>query len=158
MGLMGRFFGIGREARQVGQAVSGVLRVLRPDATRQMELGQQAVDSARRQYAAEFGGRGRFDRIIDALNRLPRPVLAFGTIGLFVYAMISPDAFAHRMQGLAQVPDPLWWLLGAIVSFYFGARELSYLRGAGRAAPSRRRHAARDHNPALEEWRAGGDR
>ncbi len=158
MGLMGRVFGIGREARQIGQAVSGVLRVVRPDATRQMELGQQAVDSARRQYAAEFGGRGRFDRIIDALNRLPRPVLAFGTIGLFVYAMISPDAFAHRMQGLALIPDPLWWLLGAIVSFYFGARELSYLRGAGRAAPSRRRHAARDHNPALEEWRAGGDR
>jgi len=27
-----------------------------------------------------------------------------------------------RTQGLALVPDPLWWLLGAIVSFYFGAR------------------------------------
>jgi len=26
------------------------------------------------------------------------------------------------MAGLALVPEPLWWLLGAIVSFYFGAR------------------------------------
>jgi len=26
------------------------------------------------------------------------------------------------MQGLALVPEPLWWLLGAVVSFYFGAR------------------------------------
>ena len=32
------------------------------------------------------------------------------------------------MEGLALVPDPLWWLLGAIVSFYFGARELHYQR------------------------------
>ena len=27
------------------------------------------------------------------------------------------------MQGIALVPEPLWWLLGAIVSFYFGARH-----------------------------------
>ena len=26
------------------------------------------------------------------------------------------------MTGIALVPEPLWWLLGAIVSFYFGAR------------------------------------
>lgn len=27
------------------------------------------------------------------------------------------------MQGIALVPEPLWWLLGVIVSFYFGARH-----------------------------------
>ena len=27
------------------------------------------------------------------------------------------------MQGIALVPEPLWWLLGAVVSFYFGARH-----------------------------------
>jgi hypothetical protein len=32
------------------------------------------------------------------------------------------------MQGLQLVPEPLWWLLGAIVSFYFGARELHHQR------------------------------
>lgn len=31
--------------------------------------------------------------------------------------------FAARMQGIALVPEPLWWLLGVIVSFYFGARH-----------------------------------
>ncbi|MGB1236212.1 MAG: 3TM-type holin, partial [Planktomarina sp.] len=30
---------------------------------------------------------------------------------------------ADRMHGLTHVPEPLWWLLGAIVSFYFGARH-----------------------------------
>jgi hypothetical protein len=36
--------------------------------------------------------------------------------------MVDPIWFAARMQGIALVPEPLWWLLGVIVSFYFGAR------------------------------------
>ena len=82
------------------------------------------------------------------------------------------------MQGLALVPEPLWWLLGAIVSFYFGARELHHQRTRSRGAAacrrftplarrracSSRRAAARqpprrahrvdpDGNAAVEEWR-----
>ena len=77
------------------------------------------------QFGAEFGveRKGVFDRFVDALNRLPRPMLAFGTLGLFVSAMTNPIWFASRMQGIALVPEPLWWLMGAIVSFYFGSRH-----------------------------------
>jgi len=77
------------------------------------------------QHGAEFSHpqKGGFDRFMDGINRLPRPMLAFGTLGLFVTAMVDPIWFASRMQGLVLVPDPLWWLLGAIVSFYFGARH-----------------------------------
>lgn len=76
------------------------------------------------QFAAEFAPRNRgiFDRFMDGLNRIPRPLMAFGTIGLCISAMVDPIWFATRMQGIALVPAPLWWLLGAIVSFYFGAR------------------------------------
>lgn len=83
------------------------------------------------QLGAEFSRPhgGWFSQVIDAINRLPRPALALGTIGLFVFAMADPVAFGVRMQGLALVPEPLWWLLGAIVSFYFGARELHHFRG-----------------------------
>ena len=55
-------------------------------------------------------------------------MLALGTLGLFGYAMAAPAGFSTRMQGLALVPEPLWWLLGAVVSFYFGARELHHQR------------------------------
>lgn len=84
-----------------------------------------AKGHALNQFAAEFAHprKGLFDRMIDGLNRLPRPLLAFGTIGLFVTAMADPIWFASRMQGIALVPEPLWWLMGAIVSFYFGARH-----------------------------------
>ena len=62
---------------------------------------------------------------MDALNRVPRPAMALGTLGMFVAAMVDPVWFAARMTGIALVPEPLWWLLGAIVSFYFGSRYQS---------------------------------
>jgi hypothetical protein len=96
-------------------------------------------------------------------------------LGLFVAAMVDPIWFASRMQGIALVPEPLWWLLGAIVSFYFGARHQAkgqefrrsvaetmaqagavadnvqalegLARGAEAPAPSR------EANAALDEWR-----
>jgi len=85
--------------------------------------------------AAPFTG-STFDRLIDGVNRMPRPLLALGTLGFFAYAMAAPDSFASRMRAMAQVPEPLWWLLGAIVSFYFGAREAHYLRARPGSEPS----------------------
>ncbi|MGC1505653.1 MAG: holin family protein [Sulfitobacter sp.] len=93
------------------------------------EAGAQRNAGVQGQAMAQFGTeflvprRGRFDRFMDGLNRLPRPALALGTLGLFVSAMVEPLWFAERMQGIALVPEPLWWLLGVIVSFYFGARH-----------------------------------
>lgn len=130
--------------------------------------------AALEQFASEFvvPRRGWFDRLMDALNRVPRPALALGTLGLFVSAMIDPIWFAARMQGVALVPEPLWWLLGAIVSFYFGARHQAKgqefqrslaetMSRAGQVTQNLRALEALeagadavDTNPALEEWSA----
>ncbi len=93
------------------------------------EAGAQRNAGVQGQAMVQFGNeflvprRGFFDRFMDGLNRLPRPALALGTLGLFISAMVSPLWFSERMQGIALVPEPLWWLLGVIVSFYFGARH-----------------------------------
>ncbi len=136
--------------------------------------------AALQQFSSEFARprRGLFDRVMDAINRLPRPALALGTLGLFVAAMVDPVWFSARMQGIQLVPEPLWWLMGAIVSFYFGARsqtkgqefqrslaetmartgavvrnvEALEALDAGAEAGGR---AKADANPALEAWRAG---
>lgn len=81
--------------------------------------------TALNQLGAEFQqpSKSRFDRFMDGVNRLPRPMLALGTLGLMTAALVDPIWFAARMQGLALVPEPLWWLLGVVVSFYFGARH-----------------------------------
>jgi hypothetical protein len=75
----------------------------------------------------------RFDRIMDALNRLPRPLLAFGALAFFAHAMIDPVRFSQGMIGLQEVPEPLWWLLGGVVGFHFGAREAHYFRARSAA-------------------------
>ncbi|MEM6565801.1 MAG: holin family protein [Pseudomonadota bacterium] len=78
-----------------------------------------------KQFASEQATQnsGGFNHFMDGVNRIPRPALALGTLALFLAAMVDPIWFAARMQGIALVPEPLWWLLGVIVSFYFGARH-----------------------------------
>ncbi len=117
--LFGFLFGGGRNV--IAETVGVFRENAEAGAVREAQGKQQALT----QFAAEFAHprKGLFDRVIDGLNRLPRPMLAFGTIGLFVTAMVNPIWFASRMQGIALVPEPLWWLMGAIVSFYFGARH-----------------------------------
>ncbi|NKX46050.1 holin family protein [Roseicyclus persicicus] len=169
MGLIDRAVGVGRAAEAIGEAAEGISEVFVPNATRAMELNAEIHRATMETAAAEFqfATGGWFDRGINGLNRLPRPMLALGTIGLFVYAMVDPVGFAARMVGLDAVPEPLWWLLGAIVSFYFGARELHYLRVAPAPrrplrAPWRRgvEQAPADDpvatNPALSAWRNAG--
>jgi len=135
--MAGRLLGAARGARALGGMVRGVAEVFTPNATRRLELGHDAFRIAHETHGAEFAHRreGLFDRFVNGLNRLPRPVLALGALGLFAYAMADPAAFTIRMRGLAEVPEPLWWLLGAVVSFYFGAREAHYLRAGSLRAP-----------------------
>lgn len=76
--------------------------------------------------AGTLGLQGRpkagFDRAMDALNRLPRPLMALGTLALIAAALIDPVWFSARMDALAQMPEALWWLIGAVISLFFGAR------------------------------------
>ena len=132
--------------------------------------------AALKQFAAKFATprKGWFDRLMDGLNRVPRPALALGTLGLFGAAMVDPVWFAARMQGIALVPEPLWWLMGAIVSFYFGARQQMKGQEFQRSLAEtmvRTSTVARnlgvlqaldagagkgDRNPALDDWRSDG--
>ncbi|MGY9047021.1 hypothetical protein P775_14510 [Puniceibacterium antarcticum] len=122
MGLIGQIMGlVFGSGRNVVAETAEVFRV-NAEAQAGREAGLQSA--ALQQFGQEFclTQRGGFDRFMDALNRIPRPAMALGTLAMFVAAMVDPIWFAARMTGIALVPEPLWWLLGAIVSFYFGAR------------------------------------
>ncbi len=118
-GVLGFLFGGGRNV--VRETAEIFWENSEEGARRALAVQGQAMA----QFGAEFQvpRKGAFDRFMDGLNRVPRPALALGTLGLFAAAMIDPLWFAARMQGIALVPEPLWWLLGVIVSFYFGARH-----------------------------------
>lgn len=158
MGLIGKLVGSPAAVSALGEAAQGVAEVFVPSATKKMEYSAEAQMAALRQLGEEYQhpALSWFDLMVNGLNRLPRPFLAFGTIGLFVYAMVDPQAFAVRMVGLNAVPEPLWWLLGAIVAFYFGARETHYFRNRAVVSPfaaGGAAVAAPEENAALEDWR-----
>lgn len=157
MGVIGKLIGGPGAVAALGEAAKGVAEVFTPSATRRMELSAEAQMAALRQLGEEYQhpALSWFDRMVNGLNRLPRPCLAFGTLGLFTYAMIDPEAFAQRMVGLNAVPEPLWWLLGAIVAFYFGARETHYFRNRPVTTPFAASGVEPEDNAALEEWRRG---
>ena len=79
----------------IGATVRDVSEVFTANATRRMELSAEAqaggAGPARGRFAP--AGDGWFDRIVNGLNRMPRPMLAFGTLGLFGYAMVDPAGF-----------------------------------------------------------------
>ena len=160
MGLIDNLFGPAAATKALGEAATGVAEVFIPNATKKMQAAHDAYMAALDEHGEEFkyASPGLFDRFVNGLNRLPRPMLALGTLGLFVYAMIDPVHFAERMIGLNYVPEPLWWLLAAIVGFYFGAREAHYLRGGMVRVPSngngKAGAAPADGNPALDELRS----
>jgi hypothetical protein len=123
MGVMNGVMGVllGNGVNVVKDAAE-VFRVNAENAdARDVELQRAVLE----EFAHEFAmpRRNWFDTLVDGMNRLPRPLLALGTVFLAALAMIDPIWFASRMQGIALVPEPLWWLLGAIVGFYFGARH-----------------------------------
>ncbi len=123
MGVIGNvlswLFGGGRNV------IKQTAEVFRENAEAGASRAQDVQLAAMQGFQAEFRSttRGRFDRVMDGVNRLPRPAMALGCLALFASAMGDPVWFAARMSGLALVPDPLWWLLGVVVSFYFGARH-----------------------------------
>lgn len=162
MGVISSVLGRPGTVAAIGEAAKGVAEVFTPSATRRMELSAEAQMAALRQLGEEYQhpALSWFDRLVNGLNRLPRPFLAFGTLGLFVYAMVDPVGFAARMVGLNAVPEPLWWLLGAIVAFYFGARETWYFRNrpvaAAGGAVAAGGAAMVEDNAALDDWRAEG--
>ena len=100
-------------------------------------------------------------------------MMALGCLGLLGAAMVDPVWFSARMAGIALVPEPLWWLLGVIVSFYFGARHQAKGQAFQRSiaetmsqVPSvvenikeikglEELSVPEETNPALQDWRKG---
>ena len=152
-----------------GNAVKETAEVFRENAEASAERGKDIQLAALAAQSAEFGsGKGRLDRVMDGINRLPRPLMALGCLGLVISAMIDPVWFAARMTGLSLVPEPLWWLLGVIVSFYFGARHqakgqefqkshadtMARLPAVTEGLRTLQDARDQDRNAALEEWKA----
>lgn len=118
-GMMGLLFGGG------SNVVRDTVEVFRENTEAGAQRSHDFDRETLAQFAAEFATekKTRFDSFVDAINRVPRPLMALSVIFLIGASMVDPAWFAARMMGLTLVPEPLWWLMGVVVSFYFGARH-----------------------------------
>ena len=48
--------------------------------------------------------------------------MVMGSLALLASALVAPDWFAARMDALSDMPEALWWIIGAVLSLHFGAR------------------------------------
>lgn len=77
------------------------------------------------QFSVEFHkrlNRTWWDSFVDGLNRLPRPLLTFAIVGLFVLAPLDPERFLLIAKAYELMPSGYWALLTVIIGFYFGGR------------------------------------
>jgi len=96
------------------------------------DAGDQAEQmSVQAAFAAQMmprDNRTYWDSLIDGINRLPRPVMTFGIVGLFWYCLHSPAEFSASMAGLALMPSGGWALMATVVAFWFGGKYLRDFR------------------------------
>lgn len=130
--LFGFLFGSGRNV------LKETAEVFMPNSEAADQRSAEVRQQAMAQFSQEFGQPGLINSLADGMNRMGRPVITYGLIFLIMSSMFDPLWFAARMQGLALVPEPLWILFTIVVSFFFGAREMSKFRGASMAKEAAR--------------------
>lgn len=86
-------------------------------------------------FSAEFQAREHktwigslWNSIWDGFNRVPRPVIVTLVLAYFYMAYKNPTEFQVLNTALDTVPERMWWVLSAIVGFYFVAREFQKSR------------------------------
>ena len=128
-------FGSGRNV------VAETAEVFRVNAEAASKRGHDLDGAALSQLAAEFvahQSRGWFDILMDGVNRLPRPVMVFGVIWTLVATARDPEGMSQVFNALATIPEPVWVIIGIIVTFYFGgraqAKDLDFRKGMASAA------------------------
>lgn len=121
------------------RAVTGLFRpakelveVFKPNAENQAERGHRERMEVNRQdlasleqFASEFKSKRTstaWDSFVDGLNRLPRPLITLGILGLFILAPADPIRFLEIARAYQIMPEGFWALLSIIIAFYFGGR------------------------------------
>lgn len=154
----------------IGNAVGNVAKVfVGSKAERDQQLHDDSM-SARAQYAAEFiKPTNWFDSLINGLNRLPRPVMALGVMGLMVWCPLDPAGFSVAMLAYEVVPLWLAGVFTTIVGFYFTFRHLEKRLEFKRSDPLAVQHVINAKramekgdqkdppNPAIQAWRSARD-
>ena len=103
--------------------VDGLVKTVFGDKEARDRQGHTVDMAIHNQHANEFGhAKTWWDSLIDGINRLPRPAMTFGIIYIFYYCINDPEGFKTAMTALSQMPKEGWYLMGIIMTFWFGSK------------------------------------
>lgn len=112
----------------IGSILGGADKIARTFVGSKQERDQQShteFQTVQMSYQAEYTNNGGvFNALVDGINRLVRPLFTFGTIGLFVWAVVEPQPFTGAMSALSAMPIELWTIEGTIIAFWFGSKSI----------------------------------
>jgi hypothetical protein len=127
MGILSGLNPISAVVDSVSGAVQGVGKVFFGSREERDQQASDEIRSVQAGYQAEFLApekKGIFNQFVDGANRLVRPFFTFGIVMLFAWCVYDPAQFAISMQALRLIPDNLWYVMFAIITFWFGSRTL----------------------------------
>ena len=127
-------------------------------------------------YSKEFTNRANrtwWDSLWDGVNRMPRPLIVVAIFWYFSLSYRNPEEFQVLNLALDTVPERMWWIMSAVVSFYFVAREFQKGRDTKLALSDKEFKTVQDRmaklreaavtelpakepgykNPSIEEWK-----
>jgi hypothetical protein len=126
LGKIGQLLGGG-----ILDGVNGIIKTVAGDKVQQEANRNTEAMAVHGGIVAEFGSRENrtwWDSLVDGLNRLPRPLMAFGVIALMAWPAFDPAGFAAAMQGYALMPEWMGEIILAVVFTYFVARSVEKVR------------------------------
>lgn len=132
----------------IGGALSGLLKLVLPNVKSIAEVfvgnkaardqyNAEADKAAQESFAKEFSyplgaARTTFDVAIDAINRLPRPLIVYSLWLMLLLTCLAPHQMADAYRAMAIIPEMLWNITLVVVGFFFAGRmveKLDWKRG-----------------------------
>lgn len=122
------------------QAATTLVEAIRGNVENAAQRGADFDVAALQQFAAEFANprESAFDRIVNGLNRLPRPLIVLGVLALLIMPVARPSLAAEVFTAWAIIPNPVWVIVTVVITFFFGGRmqvaDLNFTRELTAAA------------------------
>ncbi len=119
--------------QNAGEVVETVSEVFTVNKTKSETAARAQVMASLTQYGAEFCSpqTGWLSGFINGINRLPRPIMTLGIVDYLPLQWPTPRVLPPECRA-SHTSGPALAAAGAVVSFYFGARELHYARESTR--------------------------
>ena len=112
--------------KAVGKTVVDVRKVFKGSEADKDLYSHERFIASQQAYVSEFSqqnNRTWWDSLWDGINRMPRPLIVFAIFWYFWLSFSDTYEFQEVNVALDSVPEQMWWIMSAVISFYFAARE-----------------------------------